>query len=374
MSLIVVMEDDDTLQLLVATVLRKNGHIVYVASNGRSGLDLVRMHKPDVVVSDVQMPEMDGMNMLLTLRSEADIARTPVILLTSLGGRPDVRAGMTSGADDYLTKPFLPVELCEAVDAQLARDAVRISLETTALTTAVSTALDRQKQNLSIQYETRLRNELSGERWPGQNSETDDKYDHATVLYVDLMGHGLSGVLTVSELTEALRHVFTRASDTLHLFGARHVHPFGEALMAIFVEETDSESVNHSMRAVRSALILAKSVKQNRTHLQVKYPDKKFPHFDVSVGVHSGPVTITKIHDPMHGSQTHIAPVGDTINVAVLLQKQTAALGWAVSCTAEVLKKVADNVTTERRSSLRLRDNGSSYPAIEITALKLVTD
>jgi DNA-binding response OmpR family regulator len=370
MSLIVVMEDDDTLQLLVSTILKKQGHIVYAASNGRRGLDLVRMHKPDVVVSDVQMPDMDGVTMLLTLRSEADITNTPVILLTSLGARPDVRMGMTSGADDYLTKPFLPAELCDAVDAQLARHALRTALQDT----AVTTALDTQKEMLSIQYEVRLNNVLSGERWPGQESETDETYENATVLYVDLMGTGLSEVLTVSELTQALRQAFTSASDTLHLFGARHVHPLGEALIAVFVEETDTESVNHSMRAVRSALMLAKSVKQNRSQLEAQHAGKKFPSFSVGVGLHSGAVNITKIHDPMHGSQTIIAPVGDTINVAARLQKQTAALGWAVSCTEAVLEKVSHNVTSGRRFNLRLRENGPIAQAIEITALNLATD
>jgi CheY-like chemotaxis protein len=370
MSLIVVMEDDDTLQLLVATILKKQGHTVHVASNGKRGLDLVRMHKPDVVVSDVQMPDMDGVTMLLTLRSEADITNTPVILLTSLGTRPDVRVGMTSGADDYLTKPFLPAELCDAVDAQLARHALRTTLQDT----AVNSALDTQKQKLAIQYETRLNKELSGERWPGQQSEADEAYDNATVLYVDLMGNGLSEVLTVSELTQSLRQTLTSASDTLHLFGARHVHSLGEALIAIFVEETDTESVNHSMRAVRSALMLVKSVKQNRIQLEAKHADKKFLPFNVGVGLHSGPVNITKIHDPMHGSQTITAPVGDTINVATRLQKQTAALGWAVSCTAAVLENVVHNVTYDRRCDLKLRGNGQISEAIEITALNLATD
>lgn len=369
MSLIVIMEDDQTLSMLVSAVLRKNGHVVYTASDGIQGLDLVRKLKPDVVVSDVQMPGLDGVNMLMTLRGEAEIAHTPVILLTSLGTRPDVRTGMTSGADDYLTKPFLPIELCDAVDAQLARCAVRAGLQDGVVTAAVQIALDAQREDLAGTYERRLFQELGGEKWPGAQTAADEEYDDATVLYVDLMGQGLSEILTVTELTDALRRALTHASDTLHLFGARHIHPLGEALIAVFVKETDTESVNHSMRAVRSALTLAKSVRQNRHDLQNKYAGKSFPPFDVGVGLHSGPVTITKIHDPMHGSQTLIAPVGETINVASLLQKQTAALGWAVSCTHAVFENIQHNVGVDQRADLTLRDNGVAIQAIEITTL-----
>ena len=369
MALIVVMEDDETLSMLVCAVLKKKGHVVYAAPNGIMGLEQVRTHKPDVVVSDVQMPELDGVNMLLTLRGEADIAHTPVILLTSLGTRPHVRIGMTSGADDYLTKPFLPIELCDAVDAQLARCAVRAGLQGEAVTAAVKVALEAQREDLSGTYELRLRDELSGERWPGTQTAGDEEYADAVVLYVDLIGSGLSEVLTVTELTDALRRAFTHVSDTLHLFGVRHVYPLGEALIAVFVKETDTESVNHCMRAVRSALILAKSVRQNRLYLQKKHDGKKFPQFNVGVSLHSGPVTITKIHDPMHGSQTIITPVGDTINIAALLQKQTAALGWGVSCTASVLKKIETQVTVGRRADLKLRENGPACQAIEVTTL-----
>lgn len=369
MALIVVMEDDETLSMLVCAVLKKKGHVVYAASNGIMGLEQVRTHKPDVVVSDVQMPELDGVNMLLTLRGEADIAHTPVILLTSLGTRPHVRIGMTSGADDYLTKPFLPIELCDAVAAQLARCAVRAGLQGEAVTAAVKVALEAQREDLSGTYELRLRDELSGERWPGTQTAGDEEYADAVVLYVDLIGSGLSEVLTVTELTDALRRAFTHVSDTLHLFGVRHVYPLGEALIAVFVKETDTESVNHCMRAIRSALILAKSVRQNRLYLQTKYDGKKFPQFNVGVSLHSGPVTITKIHDPMHGSQTIITPVGDTINIAALLQKQTAALGWGVSCTAAVLKKIETQVTVGRRVDLKLRENGPACQAIEVTTL-----
>lgn len=72
---------------------------------------LVREHKPDLVVSDVQLPLIDGFEVLDQVRGDLSLAGTSVILLTSLQDRSYMRLGMTTGADDYLTKPFAPQEL-----------------------------------------------------------------------------------------------------------------------------------------------------------------------------------------------------------------------------------------------------------------------
>ena len=129
MPLIVVMDDDAGTRMLVSQVLKKDGYDVLAADNGAGGLRLIQEHKPDLVISDVQMPEMDGFQVIEHVRADAELAATPIILLTSLAERSHMRHGMTSGADDYLTKPFTPAELRSAVNAQLNKmvraDAVR---------------------------------------------------------------------------------------------------------------------------------------------------------------------------------------------------------------------------------------------------------
>ena len=108
------MDDDAGTRMLVSHVLKKDGYDVLAADNGAAGLALIREHKPDLVVSDVQMPEMDGFQVVESVRADGDIAATPIILLTSLAERGHMRQGMTTGADDYLTKPFTPAELRES--------------------------------------------------------------------------------------------------------------------------------------------------------------------------------------------------------------------------------------------------------------------
>jgi DNA-binding response OmpR family regulator len=125
MAKIVVLEDDASTRRLVCAVLKKSGHEVLDFDNGAEGLLTVLAELPDLVVSDVEMPKMTGFEVLSEIRHTEETADTPVILLTSLSSRADIRKGMSEGADDYITKPFEPAELMESVVTQLAKLSVR---------------------------------------------------------------------------------------------------------------------------------------------------------------------------------------------------------------------------------------------------------
>lgn len=108
--LIVVVEDNSDLQHYLATSLSPH-YRVQLAANGREGLALIEQVMPDLVISDVMMPEMDGFEMCGLLKSRLTISHIPVILLTARSTSEDKVAGLSTGADDYLTKPFNQKEL-----------------------------------------------------------------------------------------------------------------------------------------------------------------------------------------------------------------------------------------------------------------------
>lgn len=108
--LIVVVEDNPDLQRYLTTSLSRH-YRVQVAANGREGLTLIEQVMPHLVISDVMMPEMDGFEMCGLLKSRLAISHIPVILLTARSTSEDRVAGLNTGADDYLTKPFLQKEL-----------------------------------------------------------------------------------------------------------------------------------------------------------------------------------------------------------------------------------------------------------------------
>jgi CheY-like chemotaxis protein len=370
MPLIVLMEDDAATRMLVTSVLKKDGYDVLSADNGAEGLDLVRLHKPDLVISDIQMPVMDGFAMLQVLRADAQLAETPVILLTSLQERAHMRIGMTSGADDYITKPFRPGELREATTAQIKRRETRAAAQASAVNAAVVWALEEQNQYFSQLYENRLASELS-ERWPSSDgADSDEKFDNASVLFVDIPPYaGLAEQLSSSELTEVVKKFYGSAGDTVHLFGARHMQFVGEGLLAIFAGTSDTHSVNHGLRAARAAVGLVESGRVVNQYLRSHFPGRNLPLFHVTVALHSGPVTLTVLQDLLRGNTAQLLPVGDAVTLTMLLYKQAHQLQWSVTASATMLRSVVGAVKVGRRTLVQIAGRKMPVDAVEIIGL-----
>ena len=118
---ILVIDDDADVRDVVVRTLRHFGFRTRDAVNGRAGLELALAETPDLIICDIRMPEMDGFKTLSAVRDLPGLANVPFIFLTANIDKDSMRRGMTSGADDYLTKPFTQEELLEAVTSRLAR-------------------------------------------------------------------------------------------------------------------------------------------------------------------------------------------------------------------------------------------------------------
>ena len=121
MPRILVVDDDDAIVKLISVILSRAGHEVRTSSHPVEALDLLKVFTPDLIISDVVMPYMTGLEFLEQVRDHDNLAAMPFILLSSHAERSDVRRGMNLGADDYLPKPFTPQDLTTAVDARLRR-------------------------------------------------------------------------------------------------------------------------------------------------------------------------------------------------------------------------------------------------------------
>lgn len=128
MKKILVVDDDPTLRTILTRFLTKNGYIVRVATSGIEALTVFAQDPPDLVVSDVMMPKMNGLEFCRHLRSSRSGQLVPFIFLSAKGEVEDRIKGHSMGADDYLTKPFEPRELMAKIESQLERSR-RIHLE-----------------------------------------------------------------------------------------------------------------------------------------------------------------------------------------------------------------------------------------------------
>jgi two-component system sensor histidine kinase/response regulator len=138
---IAVIEDEVIVRETIIERLTEAGYHVVSAENGMRGIDLIREHQPDLVLCDIMMPNLGGFGVLEYIRKDPETALVPFIFLSALSDKSDLRKGMLSGADDYLTKPFTREELLNAVEVRLQK---RQSLDTN-----IRTALDEFRDSLS---------------------------------------------------------------------------------------------------------------------------------------------------------------------------------------------------------------------------------
>src|SRR5258705_10032935 len=121
MKKILIIEDQPQMRRNLATILEMEGFEVALREDRNAGVARARQSKPDLIICDVMMPELDGHGVLRSLRSEKATATIPFIFLTAKGEKIDQRTGMNLGADDYLTKPIARADLLEAIGARLKR-------------------------------------------------------------------------------------------------------------------------------------------------------------------------------------------------------------------------------------------------------------
>jgi len=124
MKSILVIEDNTDIRENTAEILDLAGYKTLTAENGKRGVELALKEKPDLIVCDIMMPELDGYGVLHLLRKNADTQSIPFIFLTAKIERTDFRKGMEMGADDYITKPFEDIELLNAIEIRLKKSEV----------------------------------------------------------------------------------------------------------------------------------------------------------------------------------------------------------------------------------------------------------
>ena len=126
---VLVVEDEPSIQELIAVGLTRNGHTVQRAASGEEALRAVAAALPDVILLDWMLPDASGPSITRKLRSEPRTREVPIIMLTARAGDDDKVEGLKSGADDYVTKPFSPRELEARIQAVLRRRAPQLTSE-----------------------------------------------------------------------------------------------------------------------------------------------------------------------------------------------------------------------------------------------------
>lgn len=357
---VLVVEDDNAIRTNIARLLKLEGFAVTAAADGVQGLAHAKALRPQLVISDVNMPGLDGFALVEALRADAALATTPVLMLTALDDRASMRKGMKAGADDYLAKPFTRLELLEAIDGLLKKRG-RIEL-------SIHSAVQAREEQLRRAFKERLGG-TPGDPFvlqPPQGAVT-DRVLQATVLLSDIRNFtSLAEKLGSAEVAELLTHYFERISAPVLRQGGRHLRFVGDGLMAVFPHD-EGAPVAGARRAVSAALGVALAAHAFRDWLAQRFGDRGLPPFAIGVGLHAGEVTICSF---TNGEAREHTPIGDTVNTAARLQWASKELGWTVVAGTGVLQQVGEGVHTGGMTSLEVRGHNGWVEVAEVLGLE----
>ena len=168
---ILVVEDDLDIRELISFNLQNEGHQVFEAKDGEAGIDKAREKLPDLILLDLMLPGIQGLDVCRIIKSDQETKETPIIMVTALGQEEDIVKGLETGADDYITKPFSIKVLLARVNAVLKR--------------SIEVGEDKSKDILinGINIKTRSR-----EVWVNKNPINDLTFSEFQILYL-LAGH-----------------------------------------------------------------------------------------------------------------------------------------------------------------------------------------
>ena len=294
---LLVVDDNKVNRLLMTRSLEQHGHTVASAENGRVALQMLRSADYDLLLLDMEMPEMDGFQVLEQLTTDLHLRDIPVIVTSSLEGIDNVVRCIQMGAEDFLTKPVNPVLLKARINASLEKKRLR----------------DLQKELVRRFATTEVADDLetSGFSLGG-------KHVIASAMFSDIRSFTtLAETQTPQETIDLLNTYYTLMFEAISTNGGVVNQMIGDGLMAIFGAPLPQE--DHCERAVRAALEMVEMIDL----FNVDQESQGKPKIQIGIGIASGQMVAGYTGTTRRATYTC---VGDTVNVAARLEAQTKVL------------------------------------------------
>ena len=327
---ILLIDDDESILLAVGRVLTVSGFDVVSAPGGVPGLEMTRSALPDAVVCDVNMPDMDGFEVLRRVRADPATVSLPFILLTSADERENVRRAMQMGADDFISKPFKRQELIDAVNQVFEKRA--------RLTEIFSSHVLSQSGELRERYADKDRADRDQLQQPDESAFRNQtgRLIMQTVLFTDIRSFTrISERLPATAVAEFLTAYLREACQPVLANGGRVMKFMGDGMMAVFGYDSPNEVPAHAAAGLRAALGILKVAREFRGWLNSRYEMAELPEFNVGVGVHTGEVMFFRL---AVGGVGDLTPVGDTVNVASRLEAKCKELQWSLVASGATIE------------------------------------
>ncbi len=338
MSQILIVDDNRMNRLLLSRGVEQMGHQVTFAENGKQAIALIQRQPFDLILLDVEMPELDGFGVLETLRGDIHLRDIPVIMTSSLDELDSVVKCIELGAEDYLHKPVNPVLLKARLNASLEKKRLR----------------DQQRELVSKFATEQVAEDLftSGFALGG-------KYVQATALFCDIRSFTtIAEAQSPSETIELLNNYYTLMMDAIGGEGGIVNQMIGDGLMSIFGAPV--ERPDHRARAVRAALQMAELIEL----FNAEQTAANRQTIRIGIGIASGQV-IAGYTGTMH--RATYTCVGDTVNLAARLEAQTKVLGEQILLDEPTRLGLDESIAVVEKGEIEIK--GKTHP-VRVFALK----
>jgi adenylate cyclase len=309
-SRILVVDDTPANIQVLAGTLKESGYQISVATSGKQALEIVERVRPDLILLDVMMPEMDGFEACRRLKASEGTRGIPVIFLTAKTEVEDIVKGFEVGAVDYVAKPFNPHELLARVSTHLTMDELRRSLATKNAELARAHELVRRAfgRYVSEEVATSILQSPEGLELGGEEREI-------TILMSDLRGFtALAARLAPRDVIEFLNLYLESMVDVISHYEGTIDEIIGDAILVIFGAPLPSN--DHAAKAVACGLAMQLAM----TEVNRRLTAKGAAELEMGIGIHTGRVIVGNI-----GSlrRTKYAAVGSNVNLAGRIESFT---------------------------------------------------
>ncbi len=334
---LLVTDDNKVNRLLLTRSLELQGHGVATAENGRVALEMLRREAFDLMLLDIEMPEMDGFQVLEAMIRDPQLRDIPVIVTSSLEGMDSVVRCIELGAVDYLSKPVNPVLLKARINASLDKKRLRDQLKELVRRFATpEVAQDLQKSGFS----------LGGKRVD------------ATVMFSDIRGFTpLVESQSPEETIDLLNTYYTLMFDAINEHDGVVNQMIGDGLMAIF--GAPLPLTDHCASAVRAALEMIELVEMFNVE---RAADGK-PSIAIGIGIASGDMVAGYAGTSKRATYTCI---GDTVNLAARLETHTKVAQRAILIDDTTRAKLGAEFNVEALGPVQLKGKSATVDVFSV--------
>ena len=333
---VLVVDDNEMNRDMLSRRLERQGHKVIAAENGRKALELLESTKVDLVLLDILMPELDGLQTLERLKGDNALRHTPVIMLSALDEIDSVVRCIEIGADDYLPKPFNPVLLNARINACLEKKRLRDQEQ------AYLEQLTAEREKSERLLLNVLPKSIADRLKQGETTIA-DSFPDVTVLFADLVDFTqMASRMPAGELVRALNEIFSKFDWLAEIHHLEKIKTIGDAYMV--VGGLPLPRKDHAEAVAEIALDIQKVVRRVSTGEGID--------FEIRIGIASGPVIGGII-----GSKKFIYDLwGDTVNIA----SRMTSLGQPgnIQVSESTFELIKDKYELDKRGKIEVKGKG----------------